>query len=338
MKIIAIGDPHIKSDNINEFSIFENKLHDLIDREIPDIVVILGDVLHHHEKLYTSSLNRAIEFIENIGKKYKTFVLVGNHDMINNQQFLTKNHWMNGIKKLDSNITIVDSVVEYEKMLFCPYVFPGRFIEALNTYQEMDWKESKLIFAHQEFKGCKMGAIISETGDNWDENYPLVVAGHVHMNQWIGKNIFYTGSALQHAFGESEKNIIPVIEWKENKWDITEHDLGLSRKKIITVDLEKIDKIKIPEDKKDQIKLTVKGDISDFKTFKKSDKYKNILEKGIKIVFKPKEVKKVEISKNKEMLFDEILKDLVMSENNEELYVLYEKIVNDRDLGEIIFL
>jgi len=68
MKIIAIGDPHIKSDNINEFSIFENKLHDLMDMEVPDIVVILGDVLHHHEKVYTASLNRAVEFIEILEK------------------------------------------------------------------------------------------------------------------------------------------------------------------------------------------------------------------------------------------------------------------------------
>ena len=40
-----------------------------------------------------------------------TYILVGNHDMINNQQFLTDNHWMNGLKQWD-NIVIVDHPVQ----------------------------------------------------------------------------------------------------------------------------------------------------------------------------------------------------------------------------------
>ena len=36
-----------------------------------------------------------------------TYILVGNHDLINNQQFLSTNHWMNALKDWP-NIFIVD--------------------------------------------------------------------------------------------------------------------------------------------------------------------------------------------------------------------------------------
>jgi DNA repair exonuclease SbcCD nuclease subunit len=330
MKIVAIGDPHIKSDNVVEFSLFEERLHNLLDEVKPDFVVVLGDVLHHHEKLYTTSLNNATSFIKKIGDKYKTFVLVGNHDMINNQQFLTENHWMNSIKLWGENIVIIDKVVRYQDFILCPYVSPGRFEEALNTIG--NWKNASLIFAHQEFKGCKMGAIISEHGDTWDESLPMVVSGHIHLNQWVGKNVYYPGSALQHAFGESERNIIPIIT-KNKQWDITEKDLDLPRKKIITVNIEKAEKIEIQDDKKDQIKLSVTGDIHEFKSFKKSEKYKSLVDKGIKVVFKPKEIKNVDsVSQGEIQPFDTVLRELILKEKDNDLLEIYERFVNNRDI------
>lgn len=336
MKIIAIGDPHIKSDNIIEFDIFNKKLHDLIDRELPDFIVVLGDVLHYHEKLYTQSLNRATTFLKDLGTKIKTFVLVGNHDMINNQQFLTDNHWMNGMKLWNNNVIVVDKTEKiklYDKNIYLlPYVFPGRFVEALET-KDKEWNNADIIFAHQEFKGCKMGAIISEVGDTWDEKSPMVVSGHIHSNQWIGKNVYYPGSAMQHAFGESDRNIIPVIEWEGNNIKIREEDLGLPRKKIVTTDIDKIDKLKIKETE-DQIKLTINGTNEEFKQFKSTKKYKDLINSGIKVVFKQKELKKS--TKVNSVDFDEILKELIISEKNSQLYSLYQKIVNNSD--EIIIL
>ena len=77
------------------------------------------------------------------------------------------------------------------KFLFVPYVPPGRFVEALETYKNINWKDVDCIFAHQEFYGCKMGAILSEEGDKWESKWPLVVSGHIHSRQWINKNIYY---------------------------------------------------------------------------------------------------------------------------------------------------
>ena len=111
----------------------------MLKKEKPDIIVIAGDVLHTHERLHTIVLNKAYELIENMRNISKTFVLVGNHDLINNQQILTNNHWMNGMKGWD-NTVIVDTVITEclndEKFVFVPFVPPGKFIYAL----EKNWK------------------------------------------------------------------------------------------------------------------------------------------------------------------------------------------------------
>ncbi len=36
--------------------------------------------------------------------------------------------------------------------------------------------------------------------------FPLVISGHIHSEQRPQKNIFYPGSVIQHALGESEDN------------------------------------------------------------------------------------------------------------------------------------
>jgi hypothetical protein len=76
---------------------------------------------------------------------------------------------------------------------------------------------------------------------------------------------------------------------------IKEIDLNMPKKKIIYVDSEKADDIIIPETE-DKIKLSISGEYEDFKTFKKTKKYKELTQKGVKVVFKPK---KAEIKKKK---------------------------------------
>ena len=58
-----------------------------------------------------------------------------------------------------------------------------------------------------------MGAIISVEGDKWSLKFPNVISGHIHERQIPQKNIYYPGSAMQHAFGESKKNIIAHLNF-----------------------------------------------------------------------------------------------------------------------------
>ncbi len=341
MKVLCIGDPHFRVDNIPEVEEFVQKLIPLIESSDPDFIVVLGDVLHTHERLHTIPLNKAYNFINLLRQKKKTFVLVGNHDYIQNQQYLTENHWMNGMKEWD-NVTIVDKVISTfdNKFVFCPYVPPGRFEEALNSGNSL-WKQKAVcIFAHQEFFGCKMGAIISTEGDKWDESNPFVVSGHIHSKQKPQPNIYYTGSAMQHAFGESEQNIIAILTFSEDdSIHIEEVDLGLKRKKIVYVDMNSVETFSLPKDRDDDIKLTLKGQYEDFKAFKKTEKYKELTKTGVKVVFKTdrkEEALKDEfLQQQKEaenVNFEELLKTITFRKNDKELIRLYELLVNNNEV------
>jgi DNA repair exonuclease SbcCD nuclease subunit len=260
----------------------------------------------------------------------------------NNQQFLTTNHWMNGMKEW-KNVTVVDKVIidslsgtEYlfppVKLIYVPYVYPGKFMNALNTIGD-EWEDADCIFAHQEFKGCKMGAIISEDGDEWPVDNPFVVSGHIHSSQTPQDNIYYPGSAMQHAFGESDKNHISLVTIDKGEISFEEIDLNLPRKKLVYKDVEDMDDYIVPETK-DKIKIVVSGIYEQFKAFKKSAKYKSLISRDIKIVFKPKRLDP--ISKEKQagrdpktsgISFEEILAGLIKETGNQDLLEAYTRVL-----------
>jgi len=110
-KFLVIGDPHFKTSNLPDVDDFINKTIDLVQKESPDFIIILGDVLHEHERLHTIPLNKAYDFVKAMATATQTYILVGNHDMINNQQFLNQNHWMNGMKEWHNTILLMFQLV-----------------------------------------------------------------------------------------------------------------------------------------------------------------------------------------------------------------------------------
>lgn len=353
--VLFIGDPHFQVSNIPEVDVFIERIINLATEKQPDLIIIAGDLLHTHERLHTLALNKAYELVNNMRLISKTYVLVGNHDYIQNQQFLTENHWMGAMKEWD-NTLIVDEVmtetIDGEKFVFVPYVPPGRFEDALNTLEE-SWDDASCIFAHQEFAGCKMGAIISVEGDKWSIDSPHVISGHIHSRQIPQENIYYSGSAMQHAFGESTKNVIPFLTFHNKEYKREEVDLLMARKKIIYMDVEDIDNYEAPITD-DKIKVTLSGNYDQFKALKKTKKYKKLLEKGIKVIFKPKklEKKKKEFDENGEEVevvdeiqssgtdFQTILGSIITDQKDPYLTQAYELIVNEKQMGldDVIFL
>lgn len=344
VKIVVIGDPHFKVDNIEDVTNFIEKLEQLVVAEQPDLCVVLGDVLHTHEKLFTEPMNKAYEMVKRLRDTSHVMLMVGNHDYINNQQFLSNKHWMNCFKEWQG-VTVVDRVVERiikdRKFIFVPYVAPGRFLEALNTIS-FSPSETVCIFAHQEFFGCKMGSILSVEGDKWPENYPQVVSGHIHSKQTL-HNVHYVGSSMQTAFGESEDNVIAVLSWGEDDiaYAMKEVDLELRRKRIVYTNVIDIEDMNVDSlhAQKDDIRLSIDGDYEEFKAFKKTKKYKDLEKSGVKIVHKNtrKEKKRAneqlkELATNGEATFHSVLQQLILKHDNPILLAQYEFVVNNKIL------
>ena len=89
--------------------------------------------------------------------------------------------------------------------------------------------------------------------------------------------------------------------------------------------------------------MSISGEYEEFKTFKKSKKYKELVSKGINVVFKPtrKEIKikneKIQENINKNSNnFKEILQYSIKDIDNRYINETYELVINNKHLDEEI--
>jgi len=315
MKIFVIGDPHFKSKNALETTEMANKIyHHILDTK-PDFIVVLGDVLDTHETIHVGPLCRATEFLFRLSSMSKhLYILVGNHDRINNNVFLTSESAFNACKSW-KNTTVVDKViidkVDDKQFIFTPYVPTGRLMEALNTegITEENINQYSIVFAHQEFKGCSMNMITSNSGDEWKPEYPLCISGHIHDFQELHHNMIYPGTPLQHAFGDSPNKAVMLLEDSEESsledksgdkrganalWKYTRIKLGLPKKLIVHITAEELIDYVLPENS--FVKLVVTGESDKVKEVLKLEKVKELLSNDrIKLSIQEYKKKKTDI-------------------------------------------
>lgn len=396
VKCLAIGDIHIKISNIQDIDLFLGKLEEHLKVNKYDFIVNLGDTLDTHEKLDSITLSKATDYFKLMLKYANTYVLVGNHDYISNQQFLSDKHWLNPFKMLENDseekeesgldkpnkLKIVDTVIvdEYKgyDFMFVPYVTDGRFKEAIEhkmgigyLSRENSAQFPSCIFAHQLFDTVKMGAIVAENVEKW--NVPIqIISGHIHDRQTIPiflsessrcdagkkgkeskekkkgkeevskKTIYYTGSSLQHAFGESADKTILDATFDKDDIKMEEIDLQLPKRKIVRCEVSEIKKVvkKLPMEKiadgSLKIKIYVSGSYEDYKAFKETSYYREQTKLGIRFTFKgdPKDVayrKTVEEKgttyAKKDINFFKLLKDNIDKDENKEMTALYTELV-----------
>jgi len=300
IQVLTIGDPHFKVGNVPESDDMTNKLVTLAKERNPKFIVVLGDILHRHEKIHVSPLMRAEKLIRLLSEIAPTFVIVGNHDRPNNSTYMTDEHPFNAMKLWQNTYIVDEKVLDANiggyRFLFVPYVFPGRFEETLN-HQEKGAKEpynkTIAIFCHQEFYGAKMGAIKSQAGDPWPLTNPLVVSGHVHDYDKLQPNLIYVGTPMQHAFGDKDNKAVSIYTFSTDKpWKEERVDLGLTKRVIVYLTPEKIHTYDPPIDK--MVKIVIKGDEASLKSISKLEKIKEWKKLGIKISYKTMDNSKIE--------------------------------------------
>jgi len=321
MNVLLIGDPHFKINNSAETEVFSRETIKYVEKEKDNIafIVILGDVLHTHEKVHLQPLCQATNFIKALAKIKYTFVLIGNHDRINNRVFLTEEHGLVGLKN-HSNIQIVDKVKKFKQFIFVPYVEPGRFQEALDTI-DFDMSEIRAIFAHQEFCGVNMKTHISEIGDKWSLENPPIFSGHIHSYQIPQKNIIYTGTPYQIDFSENGDKFLLLLKLNSDNYETEKIFLPVIKKKTIHIKADQLKEL-ILEDKI-IYRIIIEEDIKYIKNILAIPEIKEKI-KNCHLIFKFEE--KGEISENKEDFicpFDKILSKKIANLEEEEKEYFY---------------
>ena len=306
--ILLIGDPHFKTSNHIETEQLEKEILNLLKTNTKiDFVVLLGDILDTHEKINMRPFCRASNFIINISKYKPVYVLIGNHDRLNNNVFMTKEHPFLGLENY-KNIKIIDETYQEDNFVFVPYVPNGRFKEALN-FINFDYNDSEIcIFAHQEFKGCQMKNIVSETGDEWNEDNCPVFSGHIHHYHKPQKNIIYTGTPYQINFGDSANKYVFILEYEnKNSWNLNKIELDILKKRIIYMKFSDLGTFKL--NKNEVVKIIFEEEYD-----KKNKKIlEDLEESGIKYSFDKK-------------------KDLVIDKSSRDFHSILEKKI--QNLGE----
>lgn len=331
--IFVIGDPHFRAKNFQEGEGLIEKCLEKVSKVKPSMIILLGDILDTHEVVRNTPWKQACRFIEGLSALALTYVLMGNHDLINQSQFLTDNHFFNPLKKWE-NVFIVDKPIitnlGNHKVCMCPYTPPGRFIEALDTLVDDsgeptgEWMNVSCIFAHQEFAGVVYGGKESEKGDYWGTEYPPVISGHIHTPCQVGENVFYPGSSIQVASDEAPDKRVWIVSFVPEAepgtveaLKITKVNLGLKFKKEIDLDYSDIKSFDLELTKRYFIKIKLRGTPEQFKLFRKSDMHTKLIRAGVKIGFVPIPDEKalkltLDIGDTKEDLsFENILRVLV---------------------------
>ena len=336
LEILCIGDIHVKTKNFTDVDILLKELEDHLQKNHYDAIFSMGDTLDTHKRLDSDCLNKATQYFLMLEKYAQVFLIVGNHDLINNSQYLTDKHWLNGFKHTKHRFTVVDTVVDVNingfRIVAVPYVPDGMFHKALCEKLGDDyWCSNKkvkdesnpidLILAHQMFNDVSLGGIDKfVNAEYWDKDIQIV-SGHIH-NRQVLKKIYYTGSSLQHSFGETEdKTVAHVIlsrelrneenksendKKNENKSDksntkntentkntlkieIKEIAFNLPIRKMVYTDISEIEETLNELDVDNPLlkfKVSIKGDPNEYKSFIKTKSYREYEKKGIKFDFK----------------------------------------------------
>jgi DNA repair exonuclease SbcCD nuclease subunit len=298
--VLAIGDLHYDSAHADE----DQKLSVEILRIVNDstirhgrkpIVVILGDTLHHHEKIFSQSMGDAVAFFKKLRDVAShLYILVGNHDMPSGHDYLRERHWLHAIKDEWLGTTVVDRPMvanwNGRVVILAPYVPPGMFERSLrDSGIESTLTQASAVFCHQEFRGAQFGASNSAVGDVWPAHYPFVISGHVHKNQILGGNVYYPGSAQQLAFGDSSKTVVAEILLRgSQKLLRSEIEIqGMRKKKMYSIPdikgAEKSSKITSALSRAragDAVRLSLAGTPAEFQAFLKTDVYSELVRAG----------------------------------------------------------
>lgn len=220
VRIMTIGDIHVTEDNIESTTLLTQRLVTLAQQEKPDLIFVMGDTLDRRN--FTSiPLKAANDCLRQLKHISPVVLLIGNHDLPNTSAFLSSYHAFDATKEW-SNFTVVDdrcNIISCNGLDFAaiPYTPPGRMWEGLASNPEFDLTRVAAIFGHQEVRGGQHRGHVSQKGDVYPEDGPLLVLGHFHDYHWVQSNVVYVGTPRQVKRDESPHKTISIFDFTADK-------------------------------------------------------------------------------------------------------------------------
>jgi hypothetical protein len=195
MKILRVGDPHVKPNNIKESeSLMQFVLSKALELKI-DRLEILGDLWDTHAIVRLEVNQFWQKWFEILSKQlFKTIILVGNHDLTgdysNNYSALHPFLFLENSNFKIVHESYLDSIYGY-----LPYIHDnGKFIEEAN---ELAKQGATVLISHPNYKGAvydNNSPILNGVDpDLLDSNFLHLIGGHIHTQLELGR-VWYTGN------------------------------------------------------------------------------------------------------------------------------------------------
>jgi DNA repair exonuclease SbcCD nuclease subunit len=205
MKILRVGDPHVKVSNLDESERLMQFVLAMARAHNVDTIELLGDLFHTHAILRLEVLLFWQKWLYKLSKEFYTIVLVGNHDQ-------------SGDHSSDSNVLTVLSDLNPDSLLvvelpalvkgigYLPYIHDNeKFIKEANILAELG---ATCLVSHTTYQGSKydngMYAPDGVDPDAISGNFVNLISGHVHTEQEYGR-VWYPGTARWDTASDANK-------------------------------------------------------------------------------------------------------------------------------------
>lgn len=231
-KILIIGDLHFRPKEIDLNRLLVTEVLEIIKEIKPDGVVVLGDTLDTHDVYKGSAHSLSERFFHRIRLLTKLVVLLGNHDLKNNQVNLTidreADHPYTALKYWDNTILVDDvTLFDINGHQFCavPYLPNGCFMDAI---KDVDQRKITSFFSHQLFD---FPGNYEPEADKWPDDCKMNFCGHIHEYMMVKHNLCLVGTPTTTDFGASPDKALMLVTFNE------EGDFEIERIPLKTVPL-----------------------------------------------------------------------------------------------------
>lgn len=185
LKILRIGDPHIRPSNLAEadrLMVFakQTAINAKVDR-----IEILGDLFHTHAVIRLEVLEFWNKWLQEFRDTVETIVLVGNHDQTGDHNNSTS-HALTVFKRLQNEkLRIVDAPTQIGVFGYLPYIHGEPAFK--DAVRQLSSTGTKILVCHAEFSGSQYdNGFYAPHGFNPDD-LPVdhIITGHIHKEQII---------------------------------------------------------------------------------------------------------------------------------------------------------